>query len=53
MFAKCRKSYFFSRFLRLFGVDFGKGCDELIQYLSVSNDLHPEVRYDIMHIENF
>ncbi len=33
-----------------FAVDFGKGCDELIQYLSVSNDLHPEVRYDIMHM---
>jgi len=34
-----------------FEVDFGKGCDELIQYLSVHNDLHPEVRYDdIMHM---
>ncbi len=33
-----------------FEVDFGKGCDELIQYLSVSNDLHPEVRYDMMHM---
>ena len=31
-------------------MDFGKGCDEDIQYLSISNDLHPEVRYDIMHM---
>jgi len=29
-----------------FDADFGKNCDEVIQYLSLSNDLHPEVRYD-------
>ena len=29
-----------------FDADFGKGCDEVIQYLSLSNELHPEVRYD-------
>jgi predicted transposase/invertase (TIGR01784 family) len=28
--------------------DFGKNCDEVIQYLSLSNELHPEVRYDNM-----
>jgi len=33
-----------------FEVDFGKGCDELIQYLSIRSDLHPEVRYGIMHM---
>jgi len=33
-----------------FEVDFGKGCDELIQYISAHNDLHPEVCYDIMHM---
>lgn len=33
-----------------FGLDFGNGCDEAVQYLSLSNDLHPEVRYDIMHM---
>ncbi len=33
-----------------FEVDFGEGCGELIQYLSVHNDLHPEVRYNIMHM---
>jgi len=29
-----------------FDADFGKGCDEVVQYLSLSNELHPEVRYD-------
>jgi predicted transposase/invertase (TIGR01784 family) len=29
-----------------FDADFGKGCDEVIQYLSLSNELHPEVRYE-------
>jgi len=29
-----------------FEADFGKGCDEVIQYLSLSNELHPEVRYE-------
>jgi len=33
-----------------FEYDFGDGCNELIQYLSISNDLHPEVRYDMMHM---
>jgi len=33
-----------------FEVNFGKDCNELIQYLSISNDLHPEVRYDMMHM---
>jgi predicted transposase/invertase (TIGR01784 family) len=33
-----------------FDVDFGKGCDEFVQYLSLSNDLHPEIRYDMMHM---
>ncbi len=33
-----------------FEVDFGKDCGELIQYLSVRNDLHPEVRYDMMQM---
>jgi predicted transposase/invertase (TIGR01784 family) len=29
-----------------FDADFGKGCDEVIQYISLSNELHPEIRYD-------
>jgi len=33
-----------------FDADFGKGCDEVIQYLSLSNDLHPEVRYNYMRL---
>jgi len=33
-----------------FEVDFGEGYDELIQYLSVRNDLHPEARYDLMRM---
>jgi predicted transposase/invertase (TIGR01784 family) len=33
-----------------FDSDFGKGCDEVMQYISLSNDLHPEVRYDIIHL---
>ena len=33
-----------------FDLDFGKGADEAVQYLSISNDLHPEIRYDIMHM---
>jgi predicted transposase/invertase (TIGR01784 family) len=33
-----------------FDSDFGKGCDEVMQYISLANDLHPEVRYDIMHL---
>ncbi|MDR2732546.1 MAG: Rpn family recombination-promoting nuclease/putative transposase [Fibromonadaceae bacterium] len=33
-----------------FDSDFGKGCDEVIQYISLSNELHPEVRYDIIRM---
>jgi hypothetical protein len=33
-----------------FDMDFGEGCDEMVQYLSIHNDLHPEIRYDIMHM---
>ena len=33
-----------------FDADFGKGCDEVIQYLSLSNELHPEVRYNYMRL---
>jgi predicted transposase/invertase (TIGR01784 family) len=33
-----------------FDADFGKGCDEVIQYLSLSNDLHPEIRYNLMRL---
>jgi len=29
-----------------FDADFGKNCDEVVQYISLSNELHPEVRYD-------
>ncbi|MDR2584578.1 MAG: Rpn family recombination-promoting nuclease/putative transposase, partial [Fibromonadaceae bacterium] len=29
-----------------FDADFGKNCDEVIQYLSLSNEFHPEIRYD-------
>jgi predicted transposase/invertase (TIGR01784 family) len=29
-----------------FDSDFGKNCDEVIQYISLYNVLHPEVRYD-------
>jgi predicted transposase/invertase (TIGR01784 family) len=28
-----------------FDSDFGKGCDEIVQYISLYNVLHPEVRY--------
>jgi len=31
-----------------FNLNFGKGCTEAVQYLSMRNDLHPEVRYDIL-----
>jgi len=33
-----------------FDADFGKNCDEVVQYISLSNVLHPEVRYDFMHL---
>jgi predicted transposase/invertase (TIGR01784 family) len=29
-----------------FDSDFGKGCDEAVQHISLYNVLHPEVRYD-------
>jgi predicted transposase/invertase (TIGR01784 family) len=29
-----------------FDSDFGKNCDEVVQYISLYNVLHPEVRYD-------
>jgi len=33
-----------------YDLDFGKGCDEVMQYLSVRNDRHLEIRYDIMQM---
>jgi predicted transposase/invertase (TIGR01784 family) len=33
-----------------FDMDFGENCDEMVQYLSIHNDLHPEVSYDMMHM---
>jgi predicted transposase/invertase (TIGR01784 family) len=33
-----------------FDTDFGKNCDEVVQYISLSNELHPEIRYDIMRL---
>jgi predicted transposase/invertase (TIGR01784 family) len=33
-----------------FDADFGKGCDEVIQYISLSNELHPEIRYNLMRM---
>jgi len=33
-----------------FDADFGKGCDEVIQYISLSNELHPKVRYNLMRM---
>ncbi|GBU24857.1 hypothetical protein R83H12_01492 [Fibrobacteria bacterium R8-3-H12] len=33
-----------------FDADFGKGCDEVVQYISLSNELHPEVRYNLMRL---
>jgi len=30
--------------------DFGKNCNEVVQYLSLSNELHPKVRYDIVRM---
>jgi predicted transposase/invertase (TIGR01784 family) len=29
-----------------FDMDFGKGCDEVVQYYSLSNEDHPEIRLD-------
>jgi len=33
-----------------FDTDFGKNCNEVVQYISLSNELHPQVRYDIMRL---
>ncbi|GBU23929.1 hypothetical protein R83H12_00548 [Fibrobacteria bacterium R8-3-H12] len=33
-----------------FDADFGKNCDEVVQYISLSNELHPEVRYDLIRL---
>jgi len=33
-----------------FELDFGKGCTEVIQYLSLRNDKHPEISYDILQM---
>jgi hypothetical protein len=33
-----------------FDLDFGKGCTEVVQHLSIRNDLHPEVSYDMLQM---
>jgi len=33
-----------------FDLDFGKDCDEVVQYISLSNELHPKVRYDLIRM---
>ena len=33
-----------------FDLDFGKGCTEIVQYLSIRNDKHPEVNYDMLQM---
>jgi predicted transposase/invertase (TIGR01784 family) len=33
-----------------FDLDFGKNCTEVIQHLSMRNDMHPEVFYDILQM---
>jgi predicted transposase/invertase (TIGR01784 family) len=33
-----------------FDSDFGKNCDEVIQYISLSNELHPDIRYGIVRM---
>jgi len=33
-----------------FDLDFGKGCTEVIQHLSIRNDRHPKVCYDILQM---
>jgi len=33
-----------------FDLDFGKGCTEVIQHLSIRNDNHPEVSYDMLQM---
>jgi len=33
-----------------FDLNFGNGCDEVVQYISLSNELHPEIRYDMIRM---
>ncbi|MDR2732297.1 MAG: Rpn family recombination-promoting nuclease/putative transposase, partial [Fibromonadaceae bacterium] len=33
-----------------FDLDFGKGCTEVVQHLSVRNDKHPEISYDMLQM---
>jgi len=33
-----------------FELDFGKGCTEIVQHLSIRNDKHPEVSYDMLQM---
>jgi predicted transposase/invertase (TIGR01784 family) len=33
-----------------FELDFGKGCTEVVQHLSMRNDRHPEVSYDMLQM---
>jgi len=33
-----------------FDLDFGKGCTEIVQHLSIRNDKHPEVSYDMLQM---
>jgi predicted transposase/invertase (TIGR01784 family) len=33
-----------------FDLDFGKGCTEVVQHLSIRNDLHPEVSYGMLQM---
>jgi predicted transposase/invertase (TIGR01784 family) len=33
-----------------FDLDFGKGCTEVVQHLSMRNDKHPEICYDILQM---
>ncbi|MDR2555498.1 MAG: Rpn family recombination-promoting nuclease/putative transposase [Fibromonadaceae bacterium] len=33
-----------------FDVNFGENCDEVMQYISLSNEIHPEARYDLVHL---
>jgi predicted transposase/invertase (TIGR01784 family) len=33
-----------------FDLNFGRGCDNVVQYLSLSNEEQPSVRYDYMHL---
>jgi predicted transposase/invertase (TIGR01784 family) len=33
-----------------FEIDFGEGCNEIVQHLSLRNDKHPEVSYDMLQM---